>query len=109
MSMFLNIVILFDAASVAFLLITFLMLTFNEESIEISKVHKENGKKPLIVSILLYAVILLLLFAYKAYKSKRKLYNKYFFKKKDSPKYVQLPSTYYSSNDECEQYELNKI
>ncbi|EUD70818.1 hypothetical protein YYG_03940 [Plasmodium vinckei petteri] len=97
MSMFLNIVILFDAASVAFLLITFLMLTFNEESIEISKAHKENGKKPLILSILLYAAILLLLFIYKAYKSKH------------SPKYVQLPSTYYSSNDECEQYELNKI
>ncbi|SCP04280.1 conserved Plasmodium protein, unknown function [Plasmodium ovale] len=109
MSMFLNVLILIDAASVAFLSVTFLMINLNEESLVLSKAHRENGKKALIVAILLYAVFLIFLFAYKAYKNKRKLYNNFFMKRRNTPKYVQLTSTYFSTSDECEQYELSKI
>ncbi|CAA15614.1 hypothetical protein PFAG_00420 [Plasmodium falciparum Santa Lucia] len=109
MSMFLNILILIDAASVAFLLITFLMINLNEESLELSQAHRENGKKALVVAIILYVIFLVLLFIYKAYKNKRKLYTNFFMKKRNAPKYVQLASTYLSASDEYEQYELNKI
>ncbi|SBT79365.1 conserved Plasmodium protein, unknown function [Plasmodium malariae] len=109
MSMFLNILILLDAASVAFLSITFLMINLNEESLLLSKAHRENGKKALVAAILLYAVFLVLLFIYRAYKNKRKLYNNFFMKNRNAPKYVQLSSTYFSASDDYEQYELSKI
>ncbi|GAW80713.1 hypothetical protein, conserved [Plasmodium gonderi] len=108
MSLFLNLLILIDAASVAFLSVTFIMINLNEE-ILLNQTHRENGKKALIVAILFYAGFLILLFTYKAYKSKRKLYNNFFMKKRNAPRYVQLSSTYFSSTDEYEQYELSKI
>ncbi|CRG95334.1 conserved Plasmodium protein, unknown function [Plasmodium gallinaceum] len=109
MSMFLNILIFIDAACVAFLSILFLMINLNEESLLLSKKHRENGKKALVAAIFLYAIFLLLLFTYKSYKNKRKLYNNFFVKKRNTPKYVQLTSTYLSGSDEYEHYELNKI
>ncbi|VWU53138.1 conserved protein, unknown function [Hepatocystis sp. ex Piliocolobus tephrosceles] len=107
--MLLNILILINSATVGFLSVLFLMININTTSLDLTNEHRENGKKALLTTIIFYALFIIFLFIYKGYRKKRKLCNNLFMKKRNSPKYVQLQSTYYSTSDEYEQYELNKI
>lgn len=85
------------------------MINFNEEGFMLSKKHIENGKRALIVAICMYAFFLIMLFIFRSYKKKHKLYNNIFNTKRSSPKYMQLPANYLSGTDEIEQYELSKM
>lgn len=107
--MLLNIFIFIDAAGIFFLSVTYLMLTLSEEGLMLNKKQQENGKRALVVAIVVYAFFLFLLFSYKAYRNKRALYTNYFMPRRNVPQYVQLYGTNLSTVDEIEQYELRKM
>lgn len=109
MNLLLNIIILINAAGIFFLSVTYLMLTSSEDGLMLTKKQQENGKRALVVAIIVYTFFLFLLFSYKAYLSKHKLYSSYFMARRNAPQYVQLTGTNLSTVDEVEQYELHKM